>query len=47
VVPAFSKFRGVLYSKRENNPPFMQLYCLPTLQPFIEAFRRYSVDVEE
>src|SRR6266403_1316279 len=47
VVPAFSKFRGVLYSKRENNPPFIQLYCLPTLQPFVETFRRYSVDVEE
>jgi DNA invertase Pin-like site-specific DNA recombinase len=47
VVPTFSQFRGVMYSKRENNPPFMQIYCFPTLQPLIEAFRRYSVEVED
>ncbi len=47
VVPAFSQFRGVIYSKREKNPPFMQLYCFPTLQPVIEAFGRFPVVVEE
>jgi hypothetical protein len=47
VVPAFSQFCGVMYSKRENNPPLMQLYCFPKLQPLIEAFRRYSVEVED
>ena len=44
VVPAFSQFRGVIYSKVENNPAFMQLYWFPTLQPLIETFRRHSVD---
>jgi hypothetical protein len=41
VVPAVSQLRGALHAKRENNPPFLQLYCFPTLQPLIETFRRY------
>lgn len=47
VVPAFSKFRGVIYSKKENNPPFLELYCFRTLQPLVEAFRRCPVSVED
>lgn len=44
VVPAFSQLRGKMRGKKENNPPFMQLYCFPTLQPLIDIFRRYSVE---
>jgi len=44
VVPAFSQLRGAMHAKKENNPPFMQLYCFATLQPFIETLRRYPVE---
>ena len=44
LVPAFSQLRGEMHGKRENNPPFMQPYCFPTLQPLVETLRRYSVE---
>ena len=44
VVPAYSQLRGKMRGKKENNPPFMQLYCFPTLQPLIDTFRRYAVE---
>ena len=46
VVPAFSQLRGKMRGKKENNPPFMQVYCFPTLQPLIDTFRRYSAEEE-
>ena len=44
VVPAFSQLRGELHCKKENNPPFLQLYRFPALRPLIEVFRRYPVE---
>lgn len=43
VFPAVSRLHGALSPRRDNNPPFLDLYQYPKLDAFIETFRRISL----
>lgn len=46
VIPAISGLRRTLHVRKANNPVFLELYCFPTLQPFIETLRSHSMREE-
>ena len=43
VIPSCSEIRGALAVREKENDAFLELYRLDDLQPFINAFRRYSL----
>ena len=43
VIPAISQLRSVFRPKRENHPPFLDLYHFTTLETLVQAFARVSI----